>query len=959
MRKLPFLTPAVLLLACGPTRDAATTAEPRAPVTVAPSPTLDASPTPTFAVPFEKFELANGLEVVMHVDKSDPVVAVSLAAHVGSAREKPGRTGFAHLFEHLLFLESENLGKGGLDKMSARIGGQGANGFTSRDQTNYFQTVPRDALEKMIWAEADKLGYFINTVSEPVLAKEKEVVKNEKRQSYDNRPYGFTQQVVSSHLYPADHPYHWQVIGSLEDLQNATLADVKEFFRRWYVPNNVTLTIAGDFDPAEARRWVEKYFAEIPRGQPVADLPKQAAGLRQNESLYYEDNFATLPELTMVWPAVEEYHPDAYALQVLAQYLSEGKAAPLYQTIVEGAELAPEVSMYLNASELAGELALSVRAYGDKDLDSVAAVVTETLARFGASGIPQADLERILAGQETQFYNGLSSVLGKAFQLSQYNTFAGDPGFVATDIARILAVTPADVMRVYETYIEGKPFVATSFVPRGQVELALAGATLAVIPEEKIEAGAEDSFDASLQAEYERTPSSFDRSREPEYNGTIATATPEVWEAKLPNGLRVMGIYSDEVPLVNFDLRVDGGQRLESLTKTGVAHLTAALMNKGTARRTPLELEAALDRLGASVNVYATDDAVHVRGNTLARNYDSTMAIVTEMLLEPRWDARELELARKQAASQLQEQAAQPNFIAAHEFAKALYGEGDIRAQNTLGTEASLAAITMADLQNFYRANVAPNVATLHVVGAKSGSDILNSLVPLNRGWTSDAIGEPMMATVPMPDEAKVYFYDVPGAKQSVLRVGYPSLDETDPNFYRAEAMNYILGGGGFASRLTQELREGKGYTYGITSRFSGGDAQGPFVISTGVRSNVTTEAALAIQEILRAYAKTYTPEDLATTQSSLIKGNARAFETAGAKLGLLSDMSEYGYAADYVKAREEVLRSMTVAQMQALAAELLDPDKMVWLVVGDAETQLAGLEKLGYGPAVLISAKP
>ena len=277
---------------------------------------------PTFKVEYEKFTLPNGLDVIFHVDRSDPVVAVNLTAHVGSAREKEGRTGFAHLFEHLLFLESENLGKGGLDKMTARIGGSGANGSTSRDRTNYLQTVPKDALEKMIWAEADKLGWFINTVTDDVLAKEKQVVKNEKRQSVDNNPYGHTQYVIDKNLYPADHPYNWQVIGSLDDLQNATLADVKEFFRRWYVPNNVTLIIAGDFDTVQAKKWVEKYFSEIKRGEDVKSLPKNAGNVKETVKLYHEDNFARLPELTYAWATVEQFHPDSYALNVLTEYLS-------------------------------------------------------------------------------------------------------------------------------------------------------------------------------------------------------------------------------------------------------------------------------------------------------------------------------------------------------------------------------------------------------------------------------------------------------------------------------------------------------------------------------------------------------------------------------------------------------------------------------------------------------------
>jgi zinc protease len=404
--------------------------------------------TPSFKIPYEKFTLANGLQVIFHIDRSDPVVAVSLTAHVGSAREKEGRTGFAHLFEHLLFLESENLGKGGLDKMSSRIGGSGANGSTSRDRTNYLQTVPNDALEKMLWAEADKLGWFINTVTEPVLAKEKQVVKNEKRQEVDNVPYGHESYVIDKHLYPTDHPYNWQVIGSLEDLQNASLDYVKEFFRRWYVPNNVTLVVAGDFDPVQAKKWVIKYFDEIKRGEAVNNMPKRAGVVPQTIKLYHEDNFARLPQLTMAWPTVEQYHPDSYPLEILAEYLTQGKKAPFYNVIVEDKKLAANTFMSHGTSEIAGDMQLSIRAFADKDLDEVMNAVNEAFAKFEKEGIAEKDLQRIKAGQERQFYNGLSSVLGKGAILAQYNIFAGDPGFAEKDIRYILAVTPADVMSV-------------------------------------------------------------------------------------------------------------------------------------------------------------------------------------------------------------------------------------------------------------------------------------------------------------------------------------------------------------------------------------------------------------------------------------------------------------------------------------------------------------------------------
>ncbi|GAB5408165.1 MAG: hypothetical protein BalsKO_05300 [Balneolaceae bacterium] len=428
--------------------------------------------------------LENGLEVIFHEDSSDPVTAVALTFHVGSSRELEGKTGFAHLFEHLLFLESENLGKGGLDKMSSRIGGSGANGSTSRDRTNYFQTVPNDALEKMIWAEADKLGYFINTVTEAVVAKEKQVVKNEKRQGIDNQPYGHANYVIDKNMYPESHPYNWQVIGSLEDLQNATLADVKDFYNKWYVPNNATLVIAGDFDVEQAKEWVHKYFDEIPRGQEISPLPDQLAFLSETKKLYYEDNFARLPELRMVWPGVDLYHEDAYALDILAQLLATGKKAPLNKVLIDEKELTSNVGLFNNNSEISGEMYLLVRAFPNTNLNDVETAIYEGLERFEQEGFSEADLNRIKAGIETQFYNGLSSVLGKAFNLAQYNIFADNPGYINEDIKKTLAVTREDVLRVYEQYIKGKDFVATSFVPQGQVDLALNGSELAEVAEE-------------------------------------------------------------------------------------------------------------------------------------------------------------------------------------------------------------------------------------------------------------------------------------------------------------------------------------------------------------------------------------------------------------------------------------------------------------------------------------------
>ncbi|WP_308365377.1 MULTISPECIES: pitrilysin family protein [unclassified Microbulbifer] len=909
-----------------------------------------------FAIDYQQFQLENGLNVLFHIDRSDPVVAVSLTAHVGSAREKVGRTGFAHLFEHLLFLESENLGKGGLDAMSARIGGSGANGSTSRDVTNYYQTVPRDALEKMLWAEADKLGWFINTVTEPVLAKEKQVVKNEKRQSVDNRPYGHTQYVIDRNLYPEGHPYHWQVIGSLEDLQNATLGDVKAFFRRWYVPNNVTLVVAGDFDPEQARAWVHRYFDEVPAGEPIARAPRQPAVLKETVRRYFEDNFAREPALTLAWPGVERYHPDSYPLAVLLEYLSDGKRAPLYRVLVEDQQLTAGVSMGSYDSELAGQVQLRVNAFEGRDLDAVYAAIEEAFALFEQEGIAAEDLERIKAGQEIGFYNGLSSVLGKGFQLAQYQVYTGDAGYVSEDIQRLLAVTAEDVQRVYRKYLKDKPFVAASFVPRGEKALALADSTAAQVVEEQIVTGAEEQFDASVQADYERTPSSFDRTKEPSYGEPAQTAVPQVWQEKLANGLQVSGIENGEVPTVNFSLVIDGGQLHEQLDKIGVANLTAMLMERGTARRTPEELETAIQKLGASISISAGEEALRFDVTTLARNFEPVFALVEEMLLEPRWDAGELVLAKKSVISRIKRAAAEPNAIAGKTFVRLLHGADSIRGYSRLGTEASVAAITMDDLRAFHRDYLSPLVSRAHVVGDIAREDFLKAASSLAKRWPAQEV------KIPDPESVAaapgIYFVDVPGAKQSVLRIGRPAMSALSADYYPAVFSNYILGGGGFASRFTQQLREGKGYTYGIRSGISAGKTQGEFMIGTGVRANVTAESVQLIHDILQGYALTYTEQDLETSRSYLIRSNARAFETASAKLGLLESMSRYDWPADYVREREAISKAMTVDTVRKIAGTYMQPDSMIWVVVGDRETQFSRLEKLGLGELTLLDSE-
>ena len=903
------------------------------------------------SIDFERYELANGLDVILHVDRSDPIAAVAMTFHVGSAREVEGKTGFAHLFEHLFFLDSENLGPGGLDRLMTRVGSS-TNGSTSNDRTNYFEVVPTDGLEKTLWAEADKLGFFINTVSESVVAKEKQVVKNEKRQGVDNQPYGHNNYVIDRALYPEGHPYQWQVIGSLADLEGAELADVVDFHGKWYGPNNATLVVAGDIDVDQTKEWVERYFGEIPAApMPVVEPPPEVQ-LIETVSLFHEDNYARVPMLTMAWPTVPVYHPDQYALDVLTQLLTDGKSTPFYKVLVEEAEVAPSVFASQRNMELAGRLTLTVRAFAGTDLDDVAAAIDDAFARFEAAGVPAEELERIKAGYETDFYQGLSSVLGKAFQLAQYSIFAGDPGFASTDLARLLAVTEADVIRVYEQYVKGRPHIATSFVPRGEAELVLAGAERAEVVEEPIVMGAEAEIGEIIRGDA-RTPSAIDRSAEPPYGEAPSLSAPPVWETALASGVEVFGIEDREVPLVQFELRVKGGQLVEEPARVGVANLLAESMTAGTANRTPEELEQAIDLLGASISVSAGAESFSIRGSALARNYPATMALVQEMLLEPRFDVEEFERSKQRVANGLRQRAASPTGVAGDVFQSLLYGE-HVLAANRLGSLETIDQITIDDLRAYHASALRPGAAAFHVSGAVSQADATAPLGRLRDEWAGDA---PLMPAPPewSDERAGLYFVDVPNASQSVLRVGYLALAETDRDYWPASVMNFRLGGGGFASDLTQVLREQRGYTYGIGSGFRGSDMPGPFQISSSVRSNVTYEALDLVKGIVEAHGPDFDEADLEATKSFLLRANARAFETGQAKLGLLGAMSAYGFSADYVLERENTVREMSIERVQELAGRYLNPQGMVWLVVGDAESQLPRLRALGLGEPTLL----
>ena len=905
------------------------------------------------SIEFEKYQLENGLDVVLHQDKSDPIVSLAVQYGVGSNREKSGRTGFAHLFEHMLFQESENVPQDQFFKKIQDAGGT-LNGGTWKDGTIYYEIVPNNALETVLWLESDRMGFLINTVTESAFYNQQEVVQNEKRQRVDNNPYGHTSWVIDKNLYPEVHPYNWQVIGELVDLQNATVDDVKEFYNSYYGPNNATLVLAGDFETEDAKALIKKYFGEIKPKTEVAKLEPQPVTLSKTKRLFHEDNFATAPQLNMVWPTPQQYTEDAYALDFLAELISSGKKAPLYRVLVKDKSLTSRTTAYNNSQELAGEFYITITANNGVNLNEVEAGIFEAFKMLEMEGVSDSDVERIKAGLETGFYNGIGSVLGKSFQLAQYNVFAGDPGFITTDIENIKKVTKEDVMRVYNKYIKDKPFIMTSFVPKGQLILITENSTKAPVVEEKISENIAKIVKNTNQ-EILKTPSNFDRSVEPSQGTSPKLNIPSTWTTTLENGMKVYGIEQNEIPTVNFSLVMEGGHLLDDINKNGVANLMTDIMMEGTANKTPQELEEEIEVLGARINMYTTRESIVISANCLARNFDETLALVEEILLEPRWDEEEFARIKIKTINEIKRSDANPNVVAGRVYNKILYGKNHIFSYPTSGTVASVEALTIEDLKAFYYKNFSPSISNFHIVGAITEADSKNNLTSFGEKWKAKEVIIPSYLIENNRDKASLYFVDIPGAKQSVINIGYISMARTDKDFYPAEVMNYKLGGS-FSGNVNLILREEKGYTYGARTGFNGSKIKGTFKASSSVRTNTTGESVSIFKEEIADYKNGVSQEDLDFTKNAMIKSNARRFETQFSLLGMLQEMSTYNLPADYIAEEEAFISAMTLEQHKQLANKYLDETKMAYVVIGDAATQFSQFKDMDFDEVKLMS---
>ena len=907
------------------------------------------------SLPYESYTLDNGLKVVLHEDHSDPIVALTIQYHVGSGREEPGKTGFAHFFEHMLFQRSENLPRNAFFKNIAEMGGS-FNGSTNTDGTNYYEVVPRDALEKILWMESDRMGFFINTVTQGGLEREIDIVSNEKRQNYDTQPYGQSSVIVAQEFYPKGHPYSWTTIGEIDDLRGATIDDVKKFYGTYYVPGNATLVLAGDFDPIQTKELIQKYFGEIDKGIVPPKPKPQPVKLTETKKMMWEDDFARLPQISLYYSGVEQYHPDSYALSYFTSLFSGGKKSPLYKVIVEEKKLAPSASANAMGREVAGQVSVSVRAFNNINLNDVYAAIQEAFTRFETDGVDEEELERLKIMQEVNAYSRLAGIQGKSSMMARDNEFGGSPTKSIDDIAKYKAVTKEQIVAAYNKYIKGQHHLVLSMVPKGKTNLAFADSKLAVISTEKAEDITSKSQEGVIIDDpYERTPSSFDRSVEPGYlPNKPEIKTPVIWNYQADNGMKVFGITHDELPLVQVNITIPGGSLLDPQGKRGVAYLNARLMTEGTALKTAEELESVMGKLGARISVSPGLERTNISISSLVKNFDQVMALAEEIILQPRFDQEALDRVKSQTKTMIVSQNTSPSAIAGNTRDKLIYGDGHILALDEYGTAESIDAISMEDIKAYHNAYFSPSISSFNIVGKIDQATTQARIASLVGNWKAKDV------TIPVPDKGvsakgkTIYIVDNPGVTQSMLHVSKQAMPMNHPDYYPTIIANYRLGSGS-QGLLFEYLRLQRGYTYGASSSITTGKYYTNFTGLSSVQGTKTKESVELFVDLIGNYATRFDQELLDVTTNSMLRAMASAFETPAALTNMLSNISYYNLPFDYVKQNEKILNNITVDQVKEIINKHMNLNDMVIVVVGDAKLQQKPLETLGLGKAVLV----
>ncbi|GAB4138036.1 MAG: pitrilysin family protein [Bacteroidia bacterium] len=903
-------------------------------------------------IPYEKYVLPNGLTVVVHEDHSDPIAHVDVTYHVGSAREQEGRSGFAHFFEHMMFQGSEHVGDEQHFKLINEAGGS-LNGTTNTDRTNYFETVPSNNLELALWLEADRMGFLLDSVTQKKFEVQRATVKNERGQRYDNAPYGLVWEKIGEAMYPQGHPYSWTTIGYIEDLNRVDVNDLKNFFLRWYGPNNATLTVAGDVNTKNVIAMVEKYFGSIPRGPEVKPMNKMPVSLDKDRVISYEDN-VRFPQLTIAWPGVNSWHEDEPALDALTSIISQGKGSVFYEVFVKPG-ISGGANLYNSTQELAGDIFFAVRTYPGHTPKEADSLLKVAFAEFEKRGVTDDDLKRFKIGIETMLLEQMQSVEGKASMLAAYATFNGNPNMIGKDMDRYNKVTKEDVMRVYNKYIKNKPAVVLTVYPKGKPELK-ARPDNYTIPEHK--AGSQES------PEYKgltvrKAVDTFDRGKQPVSGPVPAVKAPTTWRKTYANGLSVIGTQSTEVPQTYLLLSVAAGHRQEDPAQAGISQLLTRVMDQSTMKHSAADWEKEMELLGSSMSISSGTDEINIYITSLTRNLDATLALVEEKLFMPKFDTEEFNMVKKQQLEGIASMAIQPSSMADFIYNKMIYGEGHIMAYPAMGTNETVTGITLDDVKAFYKKFFSPNISKLVAVTDLAADKVLPKLTFLEK-WASTGVtikSDKDLKPLNGGGPTTIYLFDKKDAAQSEIRVGRLALPyDATGEFYKAGLMNYPLGGN-FNSRINLKLREEKGWTYGARSGFGGSAFTGTYSATGGIKWDASDSAIVEFIGIMKQYAQNgITKDELNYMKKAISQKEALSYEEPMQKLFFLKRMIDYNLPDNYTLEQAKILENITKEEIDALAKKWLATDQMVVTIVGDKAKLGERLSKLGY-PVVEVDA--
>ncbi len=884
-------------------------------------------------IKYTEITLKNGLRVIMHRDSSTPIVAVNVWYHVGSKNEVVGRTGFAHLFEHMMFQGSKSYDADYFTPLQEA--GANINGSTNSDRTNYYEVVPSNFLELALYMEADRMGGLLDAMTQEKLNNQRDVVKNERRQRVDNQPYGTAGERIGEIMFPKGHPYNWSVIGSLDDLSAASLEDVKGFFRQYYVPNNASLVIAGDFDEKQAKQWVEKYFGGIAKGGGIT-RPNPARPALDKETRVTVEDAVPLPRVYMVWHSVPQGDKDEAALDMLGSILSNGRGSRLQSNLVYEKKLAQNIGAFNGTREVAGTFQVTATASPNKTLEEIEREINVEIERLQKTPPAADELSRALNQVESGTVFGLQNILGKADSLNSNAVFFGKPDLFQKQLDEYRKVTPADIQRVANTYLV-KNRLVMSFVPRkGDAP--------------KMNAAANKPTSVSD----DKKKAAPDGSKLPKAGADPKFNLPPIVKSKLSNGLEVWTVNQPELPIVSMNMVFKTGGTFEPAAKSGVSSMTATLLDDGTKTRSALDIENQLQAIGASLNASTGWDSTGVSLSTLTKNLDPALDIYADVIVNPTFPETELETVRRRALVGFIQRKSNPNAISSVVYDRVLYGKDHPYGRQLSGDETSIKNLSRNDLVSYYESTYRPNNAILIVVGAVESKTLMPKLEKAFADWKPGTVTNGTLPEAKMREKAGIYLVDKPNAAQSVVSIGQIGVSRDNPDFFPLQVLNSTLGGS--FSRLDMNLRESKGYTYGARSSFTIRRGAGPFTAGADVQTAVTKESVMEfIKEIKGIRGEIpITAQELESNKQRIIRGYPRGFETVGQISGQLSNLVVYGLPDSYFNEYISKVNAVTLEDVNRVANKYLTPDKLAIVIVGDRKTIEPGLKELGYDLQIL-----